>query len=68
MDLVFAVAYREGVSPVAVAARKDLPIAGTPQADEVLGISTVHREKMRQDRAGSDRASDSTTSMPTAQT
>ncbi|KAI0033759.1 general substrate transporter [Vararia minispora EC-137] len=39
MDILFAVAYREGVSPVSVAKRDDLPIAGTPEADEILGIS-----------------------------
>ena len=51
MDIIFAVGYREGVSPVKVAARRDLPLAGTPEADEVLGISTAHREKIREARA-----------------
>lgn len=60
MDIIFAVAYREGVSPVKVSARRDLPDAGTPEADEVLGISVHHREKMRQakgERISSDGAS-----------
>lgn len=38
MDLIFAIAYHEKVSPVAVSLRKDLPIAGTPEADKILGI------------------------------
>ncbi|KAH9943310.1 general substrate transporter [Epithele typhae] len=38
MDVVFALAYNEGVSPVAVSLRKDLPLAGSPEADEILGI------------------------------
>ncbi|KZV69866.1 general substrate transporter [Peniophora sp. CONT] len=60
MDIIFAVGYREGVSPVKVAARRDLPQAGTPEADEVLGISVHHREKMREakgERASLDGAS-----------
>ena len=40
MDVVFAVAYNEGVSPVAVSLRKDLPLAGSPEADEILGITS----------------------------
>lgn len=40
MDLIFAIAHRENVSPVKVSLRKDLPIAGTPEADEILGIKT----------------------------
>ncbi|KZT12841.1 general substrate transporter [Laetiporus sulphureus 93-53] len=38
MDVVFAVAYNEGISPVKVSLRKDVPLAGTPEADEILGI------------------------------
>ena len=37
MDVVVALAYNEGVSPVAVSLRKDVPPAGTPEADEILG-------------------------------
>ena len=40
MDVVFALAYKEGVSPVGVSLRKDIPSAGTPEADEILGVST----------------------------
>ena len=38
MDVVFALAYNEGVSPVKVSLRKDVPTAGTPEADAILGI------------------------------
>ena len=39
MDIIFAIAYLEGVSPVGVSLRKDLPVAGTPEADSdaILG-------------------------------
>jgi len=40
MDLIFAIAYREGVSPVKVSLRKDLPSAGSPEADAILGIDS----------------------------
>ncbi|EPQ59314.1 sugar transporter [Gloeophyllum trabeum ATCC 11539] len=39
MDVVFALAYREGVSPVKVSLRKDVPLAGSPEADEILGLA-----------------------------
>ncbi|OSD04385.1 general substrate transporter [Trametes coccinea BRFM310] len=39
MDVVFALAYNEGVSPVKVSLRKDVPPAGSPEADEILGIT-----------------------------
>ena len=45
MDVVFALAYKEGVSPVAVSLRKDVPAAGTPEADEILGISNSASER-----------------------
>ncbi|CAK5267260.1 unnamed protein product [Mycena citricolor] len=57
MDLIFALAYREGVSPVAVAKRKDIPQTGTPEADEVLGISVAERERRRVEADKSDRSS-----------
>ncbi|EPT02777.1 hypothetical protein FOMPIDRAFT_1159833 [Fomitopsis schrenkii] len=38
MDVIFALAYNENVSPVAVSLRKDVPPAGTPEADEILGV------------------------------
>lgn len=43
MDVVFALAYNEGVSPVEVSLRKDVPLAGTPEADEILGLSSSNR-------------------------
>ena len=39
MDIIFAVAYHEGISPVKVAQRTNLPVAGSPEADAILGIS-----------------------------
>ncbi|KAH7916336.1 general substrate transporter [Hygrophoropsis aurantiaca] len=38
MDVVFALAYNEGVSPVTVSLRKDVPLAGSPEADRILGV------------------------------
>lgn len=46
MDVVFAVAYNEGVSPVGVSLRKDLPLAGSPEADEILGVRHRSRENV----------------------
>lgn len=43
MDVVFALAYNEGVSPVAVSLRKDVPLAGTPEADAILGVCNEGR-------------------------
>ncbi|KAJ3788800.1 general substrate transporter [Lentinula aff. detonsa] len=40
MDVVFALAYLEKVSPVAVSLRKDIPPAGSPEAERILGIRT----------------------------
>ncbi|KAH8118587.1 general substrate transporter [Phellopilus nigrolimitatus] len=39
MDIVFALAHNEGVSPVGVSLRKDVPPAGSPEADEILGVT-----------------------------
>ena len=44
MDVIFAVAYNEGVSPVSVSLRKDLPLAGCPEADEIMGVRSRSRE------------------------
>ncbi|KAL0066290.1 hypothetical protein AAF712_006721 [Marasmius tenuissimus] len=38
MDVIFAMAYNEGVSPVKVSLRNDIPAAGTPEADKILGV------------------------------
>lgn len=40
MDVIFALAYNEGVSPVAVSLRKDIPPAGSPEADRILGVQS----------------------------
>lgn len=37
MDVIFALGYLEGVSPVSVSLRKDIPAAGSPEADKILG-------------------------------
>jgi len=44
MDVIFALAYNEGVSPVQVSLRKDIPLAGSPEADSILGIDTIDRK------------------------
>jgi hypothetical protein len=41
MDVVFALAYNEGVSPVAVSLRKDVPLAGSLEADRILGFDSA---------------------------
>lgn len=52
MDVIFALAYNEGVSPVAVSLRKDVPAAGTPEADEILGVRPMSQDEkeLRQHR------------------
>lgn len=50
MDVIFALAYKEGVSPVKVSLRKDIPSAGTPEADEILGMKLSNKEDTRDDR------------------
>ena len=56
MDVVFALAYNEGVSPVKVSLRKDIPPAGSPEADEILGISG-RDGSVREDASRSEKAS-----------
>ncbi|OJA19731.1 hypothetical protein AZE42_01495 [Rhizopogon vesiculosus] len=38
-DVVFASAYNAGQDPVKVSLRKDVPLAGSLEADEILGVS-----------------------------
>lgn len=45
MDVVFALAYREGVSPVKVSLRSDVPRAGSKAADEILGVGPGNRNR-----------------------
>lgn len=48
MDVVFALAHNEGVSPVGVSLRKDVPKAGTPEADIILGLDPNRTLKRRE--------------------
>lgn len=49
MDVIFALAYLEGVSPVTVSLRKDIPAAGSPEADRILGFTNdADNDKERQ--------------------
>lgn len=43
MDVIFALAHNEGVSPVGVSLRKDIPLAGSEDADRILGIEPGSR-------------------------
>lgn len=54
MDVIFAVAYLEGVSPVGVSLRKDLPLAGSPEANLILG----YEPSMQSEGSSSDELSD----------
>ncbi|QRW03739.1 Sugar (and other) transporter [Ceratobasidium sp. AG-Ba] len=58
MDVVFAQAYNEGVSPVTVSLRKDLPPAGSAEADEILGFG------LRKRRNGSHQILNTETARP----
>ena len=49
MDVIFALAYNENVSPVAVSLRKDVPPAGTPEADEILGVRSRRSSASREE-------------------
>ncbi|OAX34446.1 general substrate transporter [Rhizopogon vinicolor AM-OR11-026] len=40
LDVVFALAYNTGQDPVKVSLRKDVPLAGSLEADVILGVST----------------------------
>ncbi|KAJ8593401.1 general substrate transporter [Rhizopogon salebrosus TDB-379] len=40
LDVVFALAHITGQDPVKVSLRKDVPLAGSSEADEILGVST----------------------------
>lgn len=45
MDVVFALAHKENVSPVKVSLRNDVPRAGSKEADEILGILSDSRKE-----------------------
>lgn len=40
LDVVFALAHVTGEDPVKVSLRKDVPLAGSREADEILGVVT----------------------------
>jgi hypothetical protein len=40
LDVVFALAYVTGEDPVKVSLRRDVPLAGSREADEILGVGT----------------------------
>jgi hypothetical protein len=40
LDVVFALAHITGEDPVKVSLRKDVPLAGSREADEILGVGT----------------------------
>ena len=44
MDVIFALAYNEGVSPVQVSLRKDIPLAGSPEANRILGVDEIDQK------------------------
>lgn len=56
MDVIFAVAYLEGVSPVGVSLRKDLPLAGSPEADKIMGYDSHLKSEGRSFDEPSDQA------------
>ena len=45
MDVIFALAYNEGVSPVGVSLRKDIPPAGSVEANRILGLDESSNDK-----------------------
>jgi hypothetical protein len=55
MDVIFALAYQEKVSPVSVSLRKDIPQAGTPEADRILGHDFSSSENSRSGSILEDR-------------
>ncbi|KAG9127543.1 hypothetical protein FRC07_012559 [Ceratobasidium sp. 392] len=58
MDVVFAQAYNEGVSPVTVSLRKDLPLAGSTEADAILGFGPRKRKERSPSEGGSTGATE----------
>lgn len=55
MDVIFALAHKEGVSPVGVSLRTDVPAAGTPEADAILGVALpARRGSAREEREKQD--------------
>lgn len=50
MDVIFALAYNEGVSPVAVSLRKDIPLAGSPEANIILGVDSASESNSKSEK------------------
>jgi len=40
MDIIFAIAYNEGISPVKVSLRKNIPLAGSAEAERIMGFES----------------------------
>jgi hypothetical protein len=49
MDVIFALAYNEGVSPVGVSLRKDIPLAGSVEANRILGLDEPLSDNVEKD-------------------
>ena len=47
IDLIFAVAHDEGVSPVSVSVKGNIPPAGSPEAEAILGRTTARPDMNR---------------------
>ena len=50
MDIIFALAYNEGVSPVGVSLRKDIPLAGSVEANRILGLEESLSNSIEKDK------------------
>ena len=50
MDVIFALAYNEGVSPVGVSLRKDIPPAGSVEANRILGLDEPLNDNVEKDK------------------
>ena len=50
MDVIFALAYNEGVSPVGVSLRKDIPPAGSAEANRILGLDESSNDNIEKDK------------------
>jgi len=50
MDVIFALAFNEGVSPVGVSLRKDIPLAGSVEANIILGLDEPFSENIEKDK------------------
>jgi len=52
IDVIFALAHSEGVSPVWVSLRKDIPLTESEEADRILGVEPDSRSSV--DDSGSE--------------